>query len=42
MRVNDIDPDFESKFAGRRYVFCSEKCQEEFERRPEEYVEAAA
>jgi Cu+-exporting ATPase len=42
MRVNDIDPDFETKFAGRRYIFCSEKCQQEFEQRPEEYVEAAA
>jgi YHS domain-containing protein len=42
MKVDEKNPEFETKFAGKRYVFCSEKCQQEFESDPEEYVEAAA
>lgn len=41
-KVDDKNPEFETKFAGRKYVFCSEKCQKEFENAPEEYVETAA
>jgi YHS domain-containing protein len=42
MNVDEKNPEFETKFAGRKYLFCSEKCQKEFENEPEEYVETAA
>jgi len=42
MNVDDKNPEFTAKFAGKKYVFCSEKCQKEFENQPEEYVETAA
>lgn len=42
MNVDEKNPEFETKFAGRKYFFCSEKCQKEFENEPEEYVETAA
>jgi YHS domain-containing protein len=42
MNVDDKNPEFTTNFAGKKYVFCSEKCQKEFENEPEEYVETAA
>lgn len=40
--VDESNPEFVTRFAGRKYIFCSESCQKEFERQPEEYVETAA
>ena len=42
MKVDDENPEFQTLFAGKRYVFCSEKCQREFEDQPGEYIETAA
>jgi len=42
----DIDErretEFQTKFAGRRYFFCSEECRKEFEADPLGFVETAA
>ena len=42
MKIDEKDAEFETRFAGKKYVFCSEKCQKDFERQPEEYVGTAA
>ena len=42
MKVDENNSEFVTKFAGKKYVFCSEQCQKEFEKRPEEFVETAA
>lgn len=42
MKVDENNSEFVTKFAGKKYAFCSEDCQKEFEKRPEEFVEAAA
>jgi len=42
MDVDDTNPEFLTKFAGKNYVFCSESCQKEFEEQPDEYAETAA
>jgi P-type Cu+ transporter len=41
-RKIDENTEFQARFAGKKYVFCSEECRKEFEERPEEYVETAA
>ena len=40
--IEETNPEFQARFAGKKYVFCSEECRKEFEERPEEYVETAA
>jgi YHS domain-containing protein len=42
VQVEQIDNEFEAKFAGKKYFFCSEECMRKFEDRPEEYIEIAA
>jgi len=42
MEIDEMHPEFQAQFAGRKYFFCSEECRKEFEERPEEFVEAAA
>ncbi|HWY22929.1 MAG TPA: YHS domain-containing protein [Candidatus Acidoferrum sp.] len=43
MKVDEKrNSEFQSQFAGRKYFFCSEECQKEFEADPNEYVETAA
>jgi YHS domain-containing protein len=42
MKVDDKNPQYQSQFGGKKYIFCSENCRQEFEANPEEYVEAAA
>ena len=42
MDVDENNPEFVTKFAGKKYVFCSENCQKDFEEQPEDYVETAA
>jgi P-type Cu+ transporter len=42
MKVDEKKPEYQSQFAGKKYVFCSETCRREFEQSPEEYVESAA
>ncbi len=42
MKVDQANPEFQSQFAGKQYFFCSEECRQEFEDRPEEYVQTAA
>lgn len=41
-KVDERDSEFQMQFAGKKYYFCSEECQKEFEERPEEFVETAA
>jgi YHS domain-containing protein len=41
----DLDSDtaeFQSTFAGKKFYFCSEDCQEEFDDRPADYASATA
>jgi YHS domain-containing protein len=40
--IEKSNPEFQTMFAGRKFFFCSEECQKEFEDRPEEYVEPVA
>jgi YHS domain-containing protein len=42
MKVDENHPEFQSQFAGKKYVFCSEECRKEFEENPEEFIETAA
>jgi P-type Cu+ transporter len=42
MKVDEKNSEFQAKFAGRKYTFCSDECRKEFEEKPEEYVEMAA
>ena len=42
MKVDDQNPKYQTQFAGKKYPFCSYECREEFEERPEEFVETAA
>jgi YHS domain-containing protein len=42
MKVNEANTEFQSRFAGKKYFFCSDECRKEFEDRPEEYVQIAA
>jgi YHS domain-containing protein len=42
MKVDDKRAEFHTQFAGKKYFFCSENCQKEFEASPDEYVESAA
>jgi Cu+-exporting ATPase len=43
MRIDEKkNPELRSQFEGRKYFFCSEECQEEFEADPGGYVETAA
>jgi YHS domain-containing protein len=42
MKVDEKNTQFQTQFAGKKYYFCSEDCRQEFEDRPEEYVEIAA
>jgi YHS domain-containing protein len=42
LKVDDKNPQFESQYAGKKYVFCSDECKREFEDKPEEFVETAA
>ncbi len=42
MKVDEADTEFKSQFAGKKYFFCSDECQKEFEDRPEEFVQTAA
>ncbi|HEY6337044.1 MAG TPA: YHS domain-containing protein [Candidatus Sulfotelmatobacter sp.] len=42
MTIDEVQPEFQSMFAGKKYSFCSEECRREFEERPEEYLETAA
>ena len=40
--VDDRMNEFQTKFAGKRYFFCSDECRAEFEEHPEDYLEVAA
>ena len=42
MKVDEKNTQFQTQFAGKKYYFCSEDCREEFENRPEDYLEIAA
>ena len=42
MEIDEMHPEFQTQFAGRKYFFCSEECRREFGERPEEFVETAA
>jgi P-type Cu+ transporter len=42
LEINEKKSEFQAQFAGRKYFFCSEECQKEFEADPGGYVETAA
>jgi YHS domain-containing protein len=43
MRIDEKkSQELQTQFAGRKYFFCSEECQREFEADPGGYVETAA
>jgi P-type Cu+ transporter len=42
MKIDDKNPEFQTQFDGRKYVFCSAECKEKFVQEPEEFVETAA
>jgi YHS domain-containing protein len=42
MNLEENRAEFKTQFAGKKYFFCSEECQQEFESRPEEFAEATA
>jgi YHS domain-containing protein len=42
INVDDRNPEFETRFAGKKYFFCSDECRKEFDEHPEDYLEAAA
>jgi YHS domain-containing protein len=42
MELEEQDAEFQSQYAGREYVFCSETCKDKFENNPEQYAASAA
>jgi YHS domain-containing protein len=42
MKIDEKQSEFETKFAGKQYFFCSEECRKEFEDNPGAYLETAA
>jgi YHS domain-containing protein len=42
MKVDEIRTEFHTQFAGKKYFFCSEECQTEFENRPDEFATVTA
>ena len=40
--VDEHAAEFQSSAGGATYFFCSEKCMNEFNRHPEDFVESAA
>lgn len=38
----DVRSDFYTQFEDKKYFFCSEKCKQEFEAEPDEYVQSMA
>ena len=42
MTIDEKESAFQTQFAGKKYFFCSETCRDEFEDRPDEYIEIAA
>ena len=42
MQVDETKAEYHTSLGGKTYFFCSEKCQEEFENNPEQYVNNAA
>ena len=42
MAVDEKKDTLQTQFAGKKYFFCSEKCQRLFEQHPEEYAKPAA
>jgi YHS domain-containing protein len=41
MEVEEQTAKFKSEYGSQTYYFCSEKCKEQFELRPEQYAHAA-
>ena len=42
MKVDENRPEFQTQFAGKKYFFCSEDCQSEFENRPDQFATVTA
>jgi|GraSoiStandDraft_54_1057290.scaffolds.fasta_scaffold218489_2 YHS domain-containing protein len=42
MKVDENRAEFQTQFAGKKYFFCSEDCQSEFENRPDEFATVTA
>jgi len=41
MAVEEQTAEFKSEYGSQTYYFCSQKCKEQFELRPEQYAHAA-
>ena len=41
MEVDENKTEYHTSVGGKLYFFCSEKCQEEFEKNPERFLMAA-
>jgi len=39
--VDELVAEFKSQYGSQTYYFCSEKCKEQFDLRPEQYAHAA-
>ena len=42
MEVDDRDTEFHSFHEGKEYYFCSEKCKNKFDKRPDDYADSSA
>lgn len=42
MKVDEKTAQFESQFAEKKFLFCSEECKQEFDADPDEFVGTAA
>ena len=42
MNVDETDSELQTQYAGQTYSFCSQKCKDEFEKKPEQFARAAA
>ncbi len=42
MEVDEQDAEFQASHAGKKFYFCSEECQNKFEKNPGEYSAASA
>ena len=42
MNVDENKAPYQSQYGGTKYNFCSEQCQKEFDRQPEQYARSAA
>jgi Cu+-exporting ATPase len=42
MKVHEKNSQYESRYAGKKYHFCSQECKDKFDRQPGQYAMSAA